>query len=480
MGSSVFNTFLLALWIISLGHLNPRPLNSITMERKYSSGVPTETVDRLIQKIVGKEVLVGIIGLGYVGLPLVLRFCEQGFKVLGFDVDSKKVALLKRGRSYLKAISSSRIAQFIRKGLLEVTDDFSRLNEPDCILVCVPTPLTEKKEPDLQYIEKTADSIRSHLRKGQLIVLESTTYPGTTEEMILPKLESTGLKIGKDFFLGYSPEREDPGNKRFTTREIPKVVAGVTPSCKKIVTTLYRQVIQKVIPVSSCRVAELTKLLENIYRSVNIALVNELKMLADRMGIDIWEVIEAASTKPFGFAPFYPGPGMGGHCIPIDPYYLSWKAQEYDFATRFIFLAGEINVHVPYYVVTKIQDALNERGKSIKGAKILILGVAYKKDVDDARESPALVIMELLRKKGATILYHDPYIPSLPPFRKYLFRLKSSPLTERLLHKIDAAVVVTDHSQIDYQWIVKHASLIIDTRNVTKNMKRWKNKIVKA
>jgi UDP-N-acetyl-D-glucosamine dehydrogenase len=280
--------------------------------------------------------------------------------------------------------------------------------------------------------------------------------------------------------LGYSPEREDPGSKRFTTSQIPKVVAGVTPSCKKIATTLYGQVIQKVVPVSSPRVAELTKLLENIYRSVNIALVNELKMLSDRMGIDIWEVIEAASTKPFGFSPFYPGPGMGGHCIPIDPFYLSWKAREYDFTTKFIQLAGEINVSIPYYVVSKILDALNERKKSIKGAKILILGVAYKKDVDDARESPALAIMDLLQKKGATVLYHDPYIPSLPSFRKYLFRLKSSPLTERLLHRIDAAVVVTDHSQIDYGWVVKHAPLVIDTRNVTKNTKQWKKKIVKA
>jgi UDP-N-acetyl-D-glucosamine dehydrogenase len=437
-------------------------------------------VEHLIQKILKKEATIGIIGLGYVGLPLVLRFCEEGFRVLGFDVDSKKIALLKRGRSYLKSVSSTHIAQFLKKGPLDVTNDFSRLKKPDCILVCVPTPLTEKKEPDLQYIEKTTESIRSHLRKGQLIVLESTTYPGTTEELILPQLESTGLQIGKDFFLGYSPEREDPGNKQFRTREIPKVVAGMTPSCKKVVTTLYRQVIQKVIPVSSPRVAELTKLLENIFRSVNIALVNELKMLADRMGIDIWEVIEAASTKPFGFTPFYPGPGMGGHCIPIDPYYLSWKAQEYDFTTRFIFLAGEINVHVPYYVVTKIQDALNGRGKSIKGAKILILGVAYKRDVDDARESPALAIMQLLRKKGADILYHDPYIPSLPPFRKYLFKLTSSPLTERLLHRIDAAVVVTDHSQIDYRWIAKHVPLVIDTRNATKNMKQWKKKIVKA
>lgn len=436
--------------------------------------------NQLIQKVLKKKALIGIIGLGYVGLPLVLRFCEEGFSVLGFDVDSKKVTTLKKGKSYLKSIQSSRISQFVRSGRLNVTDDFSRLNQPDCILICVPTPLTEKMEPDLQYIEKTTDSIREHLRKSQCIVLESTTYPGTTEELILPKLESTGLKVGRDFFLAFSPEREDPGNKRFTTQQIPKVVAGVTPSCQKIVTTLYQQIIKKVVPVSSPRVAELTKLLENIYRSVNIALVNELKMLADRMGIDIWEVIEAASTKPFGFSPFYPGPGLGGHCIPIDPYYLSWKAREYDFTTRFIFLAGEINVHVPYYIVSKIQDALNGRGKSIKGAKILILGVAYKKDVDDARESPALAIMDLLQKKGAVIQYHDPYIPALPHFRKYYFKLKSSPLTKMLLKRIDAAVVVTDHSSIDYPWVVKHASLVIDTRNVTKNMKRWKKKIVKA
>ncbi|MGZ3536251.1 MAG: nucleotide sugar dehydrogenase [Thermodesulfobacteriota bacterium] len=436
--------------------------------------------EQSIEKILTKEALIGIIGMGYVGLPLVLRFCEEDFRVVGFDVDSRKVATLKRGKSYLKSISSSRISQFIRSGRFDATDDFSRLGELDCILICVPTPLTEKMEPDLQYIEKTIESIRERIRKGQLIVLESTTYPGTTEELILPRLKSSGLKVGQDFFLAFSPEREDPGNKRFTTHQIPKVVAGVTPSCQKVVTALYRQIIKQVVPVSSPRVAELTKLLENIYRSVNIALVNELKMLADRMGIDIWEVIEAASTKPFGFSPFYPGPGMGGHCIPIDPFYLSWKAREYDFTTRFIFLAGEINVHVPYYVVAKIQDALNGMGKSIKGARILILGVAYKKDVDDARESPALAIMSLLQKKGAAILYHDPYIPALPHFRKYYFRLKSSSLTEKLLQRIDAAVVVTDHSCIDYSWVVKHAPLVIDTRNVTKDMKQWKKKIVKA
>ncbi len=436
--------------------------------------------DQLIEKIIQKRALIGVIGLGYVGLPLVLRFCEVGYQVLGFDVDSKKVSTLKRGRSYIKTIPSSQLASFVKKGQFDATDDFSRLQEPDCILICVPTPLTEKKEPDLQYIEKTTDTIRSSLRRGQLIVLESTTYPGTTEELVLPKLKSTGLKVGRDFFLGYSPEREDPGNKSFTTSQIPKVVSGVTPSCKKTATALYGQAIQKIVPVSSPRVAELTKLLENIYRSVNIALVNELKILSDRMGIDIWEVIEAASTKPFGFTPFYPGPGMGGHCIPIDPYYLSWKAQEYDFSTKFILLAGEINVHVPYYVVSKIQDGLNRHGKSLKGSKILILGIAYKKDVDDARESPALAIMDLLQNKGATLLYHDPFIPVLPSFRKYTFKLKSVSLTSSLLRRIDAAVIVTDHSSVDYKWVVKHAPLIIDTRNVTKGMKQWKNKIVKA
>jgi UDP-N-acetyl-D-glucosamine dehydrogenase len=437
-------------------------------------------MNRLIQQIVDRKILVGIIGMGYVGLPLVLRFCEQGFRVLGFDVDPKKVVALGKGKSYIKTIPSSRLSTFVKNGQFKATDHFSRLREPECILICVPTPLTEKMEPDLQYIEKTSEAIRKNLRKGQLIVLESTTYPGTTEELILPQLESTGLKVGKDFFLGFSPEREDPGNKKFTTHQIPKVVAGVTHACQEVIKALYCQVIDQVVSVSSPKAAELTKLLENIYRSVNIALVNELKMLADRMGIDIWEVIEAASTKPFGFSPFYPGPGMGGHCIPIDPFYLSWKAREYDFTTRFIHLAGEINVHVHYYVVAKIQDALNQQGKSLKGAKILVLGVAYKKDVDDARESPALAIIELLRKKGAIVLYHDPFIPVLPRFRKYHFKLKSSPLTEKLLRHVDAAVIVTDHSQIDYPWVVEKAPLVVDTRNVTKGMTRWKRKIIKA
>ena len=304
----------------------------------------TLMIEQLIQKIENRKAFVGVIGMGYVGLPLILRFCERGFRTLGFDIDPRKVAALRKGRSYIKTIPSSKISSIVRTGHFDVTDDFRLLRKPDCILICVPTPLTEKMEPDLQYIEKTTHSIKKNLRKGHLIVLESTTYPGTTEELVLPVLESTGLKVGKDFFLGFSPEREDPGNKTFTTSQIPKVVAGVTPSCREAVMALYGQVVQQVVPVSSPRTAELTKLLENIYRSVNIALVNELKMLADRMGIDIWEVIEAANTKPFGFSPFYPGPGMGGHCIPIDPFYLSWKAKEYDFTTRFIELAGENNV----------------------------------------------------------------------------------------------------------------------------------------
>ncbi|MCX8116325.1 MAG: nucleotide sugar dehydrogenase [Desulfobacterota bacterium] len=437
-------------------------------------------LEGLIEKILEKRALVGVIGLGYVGLPLAVEFCEVGFHVMGFDTDPQKVSALKKGQSYIRSVPSTQIASYRKEGLFNATGDFGRLSDPDCLLICVPTPLTEKREPDLQYIEKTTEAIRACLRKGQLIVLESTTYPGTTEELLLPRLESTGLRVGNDYFLGYSPEREDPGNKSFTTSKIPKVVSGVTPSCRKAVETLYGQVIEKIVPVSSPRVAELTKLLENIYRSVNIALVNELKMLTDRMGIDIWEVIEAASTKPFGFTPFYPGPGMGGHCIPIDPFYLSWKAQEYDFATRFILLAGEVNVSVPYFVVNKIQDALNQRKKSLKGSKILILGVAYKRDVDDARESPALAIMDLLRKKGASLLYHDPYIPVLPPFRRYSFNLRSAPLTRSLLQRVDAVVVITDHTSIDYEWVVAHAPLTIDTRNVTGGFKRWQHKIVKA
>jgi UDP-N-acetyl-D-glucosamine dehydrogenase len=363
----------------------------------------------------------------------------------------------------------------------EATRDFGRLAEADCIIICVPTPLTAKKDPDLQYIEKTGDSVLKTLRKGQLISLESTTYPGTTEEILLERFRTTGLEVGKDYFLVFSPEREDPGNPKFSTRTIPKVVGGMTPACLEAGKTLYAQVIDRIVTVSSTRTAELVKLLENIYRCVNIALVNELKLLTDRMGIDIWEVIDAASSKPFGYTPFYPGPGLGGHCIPIDPFYLSWKAKEYDFSTRFIHLAGEVNSSIPYYVVDRIAAALNDHSKAIRGARILILGVAYKKDVDDVRESPALEIMELLQHKGAELSYSDPYIGQLHKMRAYDFsHLRSVELTEQTLGQFDLVLIATDHTNVDYQWIVDHARLVVDTRNATRAASRGREKIYRA
>src|SRR5262245_211307 len=380
----------------------------------------------LIEKIRARKARIGVIGLGYVGLPLVLRFSEEGFPVIGIDIDPNKVSKLNEGESYIHHIPSSRLQSLLKENRFEATSDFARLTEPDCIIVCVPTPLTEKKDPDLRYIEATADAVLKTLRKGQLISLESTTYPGTTEEILLEKFRSTGLEVGKDYFLIFSPEREDPGNPKFSTRTIPKIVGGITEHCLEVGQALYGAVIDRVVPVSSTRAAELVKLLENIYRCVNIALVNELKLLGDRMKIDIWEVIEAASTKPFGFTPFYPGPGLGGHCIPIDPFYLSWKAKEYDFSARFIQLAGEINSAMPHYVVERVAETLNERSKAIKGSKILILGVAYKKDVDDVRESPALEIMKLLKERGAELSYSDTYIPRLHRMRQYDFSYMSS------------------------------------------------------
>jgi len=437
--------------------------------------------DDLIQKIQAHKARVGVVGLGYVGLPLVLRFGEEHFPVIGFDVDPVKVRKLNAGESYIRHIQATRLQALLKEKQFEATSDFGRLAEADCIIICVPTPLTEKKDPDLQYIESTADAISKTLRKGQLVSLESTTYPGTTEEILLERFRAKGLEAGKDYFLVFSPEREDPGNPKFSTRTIPKVVGGFTPDCLEAGKTLYGQVIDRVVTVSSTRAAELVKLLENIYRSVNIALVNELKLLCDRMNIDIWEVIDAASTKPFGYTPFYPGPGLGGHCIPIDPFYLSWKAKEYDFATRFIQLAGEINTSIPRYVVDKVGDALNERSKSIRGAKILILGVAYKKDVDDVRESPSLEIMELLQEKGAVLSYSDPYIPRLHKMRHYDFsQMSSVQLTEDVLKNSDVALITTDHTSFDYQWIVDHASLVVDTRNATRAVTRGRNKVVRA
>jgi len=435
----------------------------------------------VLEKIRSHRAKVGVIGLGYVGLPLVLRFGEEHFPVLGFDVDSEKVRKLNAGESYIRHIESGRLQNLRKEKQFEATSDFSRLAEADAIIICVPTPLTAKKDPDLQFIEKTAESVHKTLRKGQLISLESTTYPGTTDDLLLERFKPLGLQVGKDYFLVFSPEREDPGNARFSTRTIPKVVGGTTPDCLEVGTTLYAQIIDRVVPVSSTRAAELVKLLENIYRSVNIALVNELKLLTERMDIDIWEVIEAASTKPFGYTPFYPGPGLGGHCIPIDPFYLSWKAKEYDFSTRFIQLAGEINTSMPHHVVERIGEALNEKAKSIRGANVGILGVAYKKDVDDVRESPSLEIMELLQARGAVLSYSDPYIPRLHKMRAYDFsRMSSSALTEEYLKSQDVVLIATDHTAYDYQWIVDHSSLVVDTRNATKGITRGREKIVRA
>ena len=434
----------------------------------------------LLSKIQRKEAKVGIIGLGYVGLPLLIRFGKAGFPIMGFDIDTRKIDALLHGRSYIKHIPIEPINEFKARGQMDLTISFERLTEADCIVICVPTPLTEKMEPDLRFVLNTTETVAKHLRPGQLVVLESTTYPGTTDEMMLPMLERTGMKVGADFYLAFSPEREDPGNKSFHTGNIPKVLGGVTQACMECAKELYEHAISEVVTVSSTRVAELTKLLENIYRSVNIALVNELKVLAQRMGIDIWEVIEAASTKPFGFTPFFPGPGLGGHCIPIDPFYLSWKAKEYDFTTRFIQLAGEINVSMPYYVLERTTEALNRHRKCLNGAKILVLGAAYKKDIDDDRESPSYAVMELLLERGAQICYNDPHIPKLKPGRKHQFQMESTPLTEEFLQNLDGVMILTDHSAYDYPWIVKHAPLVIDTRNATKGVTEGREKIVKA
>lgn len=437
--------------------------------------------DELVLKIQQHKAVIGVIGLGYVGLPLLLRFGQVGFQVVGFDIDSIKVKELNAGRSYIGHIESKQIKALRKADGFEATTNFKRLAEADCIVACVPTPLNSKKEPELKYIEKTAESIAETLRPSQLVVLESTTYPGTTKEVLLERFNNVGLEVGNDYFLSYSPEREDPGNQNFSTQTIPKVVGGTTPNCLLVAKALYTQIINEIVPVSSTETAELVKLLENIYRSVNIALVNELKLLCDRMEIDLWEVINAASTKPFGFKPFYPGPGLGGHCIPIDPFYLAWKARQYGFEARFIELAGEVNTAIPQFVVKKIIAGLKGRGKSIKDSEILILGVAYKKDIDDVRESPALAIMTLLREKGANISYHDPFVPHLKKMRNYDFsELSSQKLSEESLEHQDAVVIATNHTQINYQWVVDHSALVIDTRNATGNLIRGVEKIIKA
>jgi UDP-N-acetyl-D-glucosamine dehydrogenase len=434
----------------------------------------------LKEKIESGKALIGIIGLGYVGLPLAHEFLMKGFKIVGFDTDGEKVRKINEGESYIKHISSDFIKKYLLNGQFSATVDFSCLKEVDVIVICVPTPLEKHNEPDLSYIIATAKSIATTLQEGQLIVLESTTFPGTTEEEILPILAKKGLKVGHHFYLGYSPEREDPGNPLFSTSEIPKVVSGVTARCQELTKLLYDKVIKRTVPVSSTRVAEAAKLLENIYRAVNIALVNELKVVFDRMGIDVWEVIEAAKTKPFGFQPFYPGPGLGGHCIPIDPFYLTWKAKESEVHTQFIELAGEVNAYMPYYVVQRTAKALNDHTKSLKGSKILLLGVAYKPDVDDLRESPALKIMELLIDEGAYVDYNDPYAPQLPATRKYNFNKKSVELTSKSLKLYDAVIITTNHSCYDYNLICEDANIIIDTRNVFTVKSRWREKIWKA
>ena len=426
----------------------------------------------LLAKIRDNQALVGIIGLGYVGLPLVLRFCQAGFRVLGFDTDDRKVEALNRGESYIMHIPSARLGELLtsRNGRqFEATSDMARLGEPDVLIICVPTPLTPKREPDLRYITSTTRQIAAALRPGQLISLESTTYPGTTEELVLPML-SGDLQVGREFYLVFSPEREDPGNAEFEVRTIPKVVGGITPACREHGVALYGKVIDRVIPVSSTQAAEMSKLLENIYRAVNIALVNELKMLCLRMGVDIFEVIEASKTKPFGFQAFYPGPGLGGHCIPIDPFYLTWKAREYDFSTRFIELAGDINSNMPYFVAQRVSEVLNKYALPLKGARILVLGIAYKKNVDDNRESPALKIIQLLSREGAVVSYNDPHIPHCAGMRHYPgFDMESTPLTAETLQEADLVLLVTDHSHYDYAWIASRAHLIVDTRNAFKN-----------
>jgi len=437
-------------------------------------------IKKLLKKIESREALIGVIGLGYVGLPLVREFTRGGARVLGFDVDPTKVKALKAGKSYIEHIPGEMIAGIVRSGQFEPTCDFDRLCEPDCILICVPTPLTKMREPDMTYVVATAEDITKRLRKGQLIVLESTTYPGTTREVMLPILERGGLKAGRDFYLAFSPEREDPGRTNYTTQTIPKVVGGLDRQSLQVAVACYRIAIDTVVPVSSCAAAEACKILENTYRAVNIALVNELKVLFDRMGIDVWEVIRAASTKPFGYTPFYPGPGLGGHCIPIDPFYLSWKARQYGMTTRFIELAGEVNVSMPSYVIARLMDALNERGKALKGSKVLVLGLAYKKDVDDMRESPSLELIELLQAKGAKVDYNDPHIPVAPRTREHDLRMRSKALTPKSLAGYDAVLVSTDHSSYDYQFIVDNARLVIDSRNATSKIRRGRKKIVKA
>ena len=433
------------------------------MNEQSTSPSAIPAVAEFMALVEQRKARVGILGLGYVGIPLALRFHEVGYPVLGFDIDDQRIADLNAGESPIKHIPSKDIAAMAAGGF-EATSDFSRIGEVEAIIICVPTPLSRHREPDLSYIVETMKAVTPHMRAGQMLSLESTTWPGTTEEVLRPFIDSRGFTIGEDFFLVYSPEREDPGNPNFSTHSIPKVVGGSTPACRQVGERLYSAAVDKVVPVSSTQAAELTKLLENIHRAVNIGLVNEMKIIADKMDIDIFEVIDAAKTKPFGFTAYYPGPGLGGHCIPIDPFYLTWKAKEYGLSTHFIELAGEINRDMPQWVVAKIADALNQRQKSLKGSRILALGIAYKRDVDDMRESPSVLVMELLRDRGAIVEYSDPNAPVFPKMREHNFDLASVELTPEALRSFDAVVLLTDHSDFDYAAILEHADMIVDTR----------------
>jgi UDP-N-acetyl-D-glucosamine dehydrogenase len=432
--------------------------------------------NELLKKLNEKKAIIGIVGLGYVGLPLVIRYSEVGYKVIGFDIDQEKINLISQCKSYIEHIPNKAIKKSVDLGF-EATTDFTRASEVDALILCVPTPLNKYREPDLSFVLDTTEALIPYIRPGQVMSLESTTYPGTTEEELLPRIESTNYKVGQEYFLVYSPEREDPGNPDFTTRTIPKVCGGHTLACREIGVALYAQVIDKVVTVSSTRAAEMTKLLENIHRAVNIGLVNEMKIVADKMGIDIHEVIRAAATKPFGFVPYYPGPGLGGHCIPIDPFYLTWKAREYGLHTRFIELAGEVNSAMPDYVVAKVTDALNKRKKSVNGSKVLVLGIAYKKNVDDMRESPSVHIMEKLRDLGALVSYSDPHVPTFPNMREFHFELSSVTLTDETIASYDCVIVSTDHDRFDYVRIKTSAKLIVDTRGRYLN---FESNVVKA
>jgi len=421
-----------------------------------------------------RQKVLGVIGLGYVGLPLAIEFVRSGYKTIGFDIDERKIGKLSRGEIYLKHIEAKRAKNLFDSGLFIATADFSRLNEVDLVSICVPTPLDKYRQPDLSFVENSAQSVAENLKQGAIVVLESTVYPGTTREVLLPMFENTGYKLDKGFYLVFSPEREDPGNEKFNTKNIPKVIGGVTEQSRRKVVEIYRDIFDKIVEVASAEVAEATKILENTYRSVNIALVNELKIIFDKMGINIWEVIEAAKTKPFGFTPFYPGPGLGGHCIPIDPFYLSWKAKKFGINTRFIELAGEINTMMPEYVIMKTISALNKNKKSLKGSKILVIGVAYKRDIDDSRESPGIKLIELLEEGGAEVSYYDPYIPEIYNLRQTDLVMSSVKLTEKILRRQDAVIIATAHSNINYRKVVDNSFLIVDTRNALSGIKSGK------